>query len=116
MELTPNLEEAWLDYVTYSPHELALQWPKLRSLFIGEHATSTVRGAQLDYEPFLNEDLRELHLEGRTLGHRICMKSPRNNMEPLLRELKANFLLFYHRYPPSREARETVTATPRGPP
>ncbi|KAI1773403.1 hypothetical protein F4818DRAFT_422479 [Hypoxylon cercidicola] len=76
MALTPNLEEAWLDHVQYNPHELALRWPKLRSLFIGEDAASAIRGAALNSEPFINKDLRELHLEGRKLDQRMCMIYP----------------------------------------
>ncbi|XXH03359.1 serine/threonine protein kinase, CMGC, dual-specificity [Hypoxylon texense] len=87
MHLTPNLEEAWLDHVAYVPRRLVVLWPKLQSLFIGEHAICLTRSEDLSLEPSLHEDLRELHLEGRRLDKRIHI--------PHLEKLEKLSLLFH---------------------
>ncbi|KAI0144226.1 hypothetical protein F4776DRAFT_611297 [Hypoxylon sp. NC0597] len=62
MELTPNIEEAWIGCVTWKPEKLLLCWPKLRSLFVAlDTRTRHTSGNQ----PQLNREMRELHVECR---------------------------------------------------
>ncbi|KAI0164543.1 hypothetical protein GGR52DRAFT_560296 [Hypoxylon sp. FL1284] len=109
MALTPNLEKAWLDFVKYCPRNMARLWPVLRSLFLGQDAYMSLTGQDMiqynglqdpnlsprlgrglgpELGPFLNEDLRELHLEGRSLAQHICV--------PRLAKLEKLSMLFDH--------------------
>ncbi|KAI1806033.1 hypothetical protein F4811DRAFT_512477 [Daldinia bambusicola] len=67
VELTPNVEEAWIDNLRYSPKLLMTKWPKLRNIFVGDFARLDSMADEDDEDIGFNEDMRELHFEGRSL-------------------------------------------------
>ncbi|KAI1468002.1 uncharacterized protein F4812DRAFT_428425 [Daldinia caldariorum] len=75
IELTPNVEEAWIDNVRYSAKLLMTKWPKLRNLFVGDFARLYRIAGEDDQDSGFNEDMRELHFEGPSLYSRFGMYS-----------------------------------------
>ncbi|KAI1084945.1 hypothetical protein F5B20DRAFT_121101 [Whalleya microplaca] len=70
MNRTPNVEEAWIDdvLVDYHPADVAV-WQKLKTIFVGERVRLPL--AAVHRLPRLNEDMREVHLEGHAFD-RFC--------------------------------------------
>ncbi|KAI0881659.1 uncharacterized protein GGS22DRAFT_54677 [Annulohypoxylon maeteangense] len=66
VESAPNVEEAWLDFQTHELVRLMYDWPRLQSIFIGQHvisnADSLPPGGPIPFVT-VHERLRELHLE-----------------------------------------------------
>lgn len=75
MDLMPNVQEAWVDHIHYSPMDMMRYWPNLRNIFIGR-STSVSWALSEDIGPCFNQDMRELHLEGHDIADRICRPVP----------------------------------------
>ncbi|KAI0108229.1 hypothetical protein F4814DRAFT_427259 [Daldinia grandis] len=87
MDLAPNVEEAWIDNLTYSPKLLMTKWPKLQSVFVGIHARLHAVLGEDDLKGAYNEGMRELHLEGRSIQSRFIL--------PRLRQLERLSILLH---------------------
>ncbi|KAI0386806.1 hypothetical protein F5Y04DRAFT_288641 [Hypomontagnella monticulosa] len=75
VDLIPNVQEAWIDHLHYSPMDMMHYWPNLRSVFIGR-GTNVYWAPTEDVGPCFNKDMRELHLEGHDIADRICRREP----------------------------------------
>ncbi|KAI0853104.1 hypothetical protein F5Y00DRAFT_132107 [Daldinia vernicosa] len=76
MELAPNVEEVWIDNLTYSPKMLMTKWPKLQYIFVGNHARLFTVVGEDNMEGSFNENMRELHFEGRSVQSRFSTCYP----------------------------------------
>ncbi|KAI1476774.1 hypothetical protein F4774DRAFT_391729 [Daldinia eschscholtzii] len=78
IELAPNVEEAWIDNLRYSPKLLLAKWPKLRNTFLGDRVSlhTITNDDDDDDDGDYNEDMRELHYEGRSPQSRFSTYSP----------------------------------------
>ncbi|KAI1657202.1 hypothetical protein F4813DRAFT_360641 [Daldinia decipiens] len=87
IELAPNVEEAWIDNLTYSSKLLMAKWPKLQNIFIGNCARLCTGVGEGDVEGGYNEHMRELHFEGRSVQSRFIL--------PQLRRLERLSILLH---------------------
>ncbi|KAF3058233.1 putative f-box domain-containing protein [Daldinia childiae] len=83
MELAPNVEEAWIDDLTYSSKMLMTKWPKLQNIFVGNRARLYTVVGEDDVEGGYNEDMRELHLEGRSAQSRFNKSKPEHKVNDI---------------------------------
>ncbi|KAI1389398.1 uncharacterized protein F4822DRAFT_398161 [Hypoxylon trugodes] len=93
MELTPNIEEAWIDLFEYNPLTIRTHWSKLRRFFVGDCQVPSIVVSNGE-EPCFDEDMRELHLEGRALSAHCCM-----NNAPVVITVPTTTLLILHTGP-----------------
>ncbi|KAI2779628.1 hypothetical protein F4815DRAFT_472755 [Daldinia loculata] len=87
MELAPNVEEVWIDNLTYSSKLLMTKWPKLQYIFVGNRARLDTVIGEGDVKGGYNEDMRELHFEGRSVQSRFIL--------PQLRRLERLSILLH---------------------